>query len=198
MQNYESTGVDFGAAILLLPLFSWQSSCRCCASSYFLIKLFHSGLTDVYHSFLVVVPAIAQRIVDDTKLPVYSAQILDPKPDQVTFTLHTSLDVPLGLRIHTNPLNLSLFDRDVQPIDPYLIVSLPAYNLEGKTNMTVTQKNANILDKKQFVKTLATAVYNKRFTLSAKGSTVGHLGALHTSLTLNKDVELNGNSGSIS
>lgn len=41
-------------------------------------------------AFPVVVLAIAQRMVDDTKLPIYSAEILDQKPDIVTFRLHIS------------------------------------------------------------------------------------------------------------
>lgn len=143
-------------------------------------------------SFLVAVPAIAQRIVDDTNLPVYSAQILDPKTHQVSFTLDTSLNIPMGLRIRTDPLDLSLFNRDVQPMQPYLTVSLPSYSLKGNTNMTVTKNNTDILNEDQFIKTLTQAVYNKKFKMSAKGSTVGHLGALKAPLTLDKDIELDG------
>ncbi|KAJ5688519.1 hypothetical protein N7462_002911 [Penicillium macrosclerotiorum] len=134
--------------------------------------------------FLVAVPAIAQRIVNDTNLPVYSAQILDPKTNQVSFTLHTSLNVPLGLRIHTDPMNLSLFNRNTKPMEPYLVVALPAYSLKGNTNMSVTRNNTDILNQSEFMKVLTDAVYNKKFVMSAKGSTVGHLGALKTPLTL--------------
>jgi hypothetical protein len=141
---------------------------------------------------LVAIPAIAQRIVNNTELPVHSAQILDPKASQVSFTLDTSLNIPLGLRLRTEPLDLSLFNRDVQPMQPYLTVSLPTYSLKGDTDMTVTKNNTDILNEDEFIKTLTQAVYNKRFTMSAKGSTVGHLGALKTPLTLDKDVELDG------
>ncbi|KAJ5403185.1 hypothetical protein N7509_003056 [Penicillium cosmopolitanum] len=142
--------------------------------------------------FLVAVPAIAQRIVHNTNLPVYGAQILNPKPEEVSFTLQTSLKIPMGLRIHTDPLDLSLFSRDITPVEPYLTVALPAYDLKGETDMTVTKNNARILNQAQFIDTLTKAVYNKRFTLSAKGSTVGHLGALKAPLTLDKDIELDG------
>ncbi|KAJ5807956.1 hypothetical protein N7474_009225 [Penicillium riverlandense] len=118
---------------------------------------------------------------------------MDPKPDKVTFTLHTSLKIPAGLSVHTDPLNLSLFNQDVKPFEPYLLVALPAYNLKGGTNMmSVTRHNTEILNKPQFIKTLTTAVYQKRFVMSAKGSTVGHLGALKAPLTLEKNIELDG------
>lgn len=98
----------------------------------------------------------------------------------------------MSLRIHTDPMDLNLFNRDVKPMEPYLTVALPAYNLKGQTDMTVTKNNSKILNQVQFIDTLTKAVYNKRFTLSAKGSTVGHLGALKAPLTLDKDIELNG------
>lgn len=58
--------------------------------------------------------------------------------------------------------------------------------------MSVTRHNTEILNEPQFVKTLTTAVYEKRFVMSAKGSTVGRLGALKAHLTLDKNIELNG------
>lgn len=135
---------------------------------------------------------MGQRIVDTTNLPVYSAQILDPTPETVTFSLQTSLAVPLGLQIHIDALSLSLFNRDVTPIKPFIKVPLSAYDLKGTTSITVTQNNSRILDEQQLITALGRAVYQERFTLSAKGSTVGHLGALKAPLELNKDVDLNG------
>ena len=144
------------------------------------------------HSFVIIIPAIAQRIVDTTDLPVYSAQILDPTPDSVTFTLHTSLSIPAGLRVRIDALRMTLFNRDVTPIKPYLIVPFSSYSLKGTTSISVTRNNSHIYDKQQLIIALTRAVYQERFTLSAKGSTVGHLGALDAHLSLNKDVELNG------
>ncbi|KAJ5718951.1 hypothetical protein N7493_007406 [Penicillium malachiteum] len=142
--------------------------------------------------FLVAIPAIAQRIVDNTSLPIYSAEILDPTPSSVSFVLHTSLKIPLGLRIRTNAFNLSLFNRGVHPFTPYITVGLPSYSLKGRTAMTIEQNNTLILNETRFLDTLTDAVYQERFTMSAKGSTVGHLGALKAPLTLNKNIELNG------
>ncbi|KAI9036444.1 DUF3712 domain-containing protein [Aspergillus affinis] len=142
--------------------------------------------------FLVIIPAIAQRIVDDTDLPVYSAEILDPKPDRFTFSLNTALDIPSGLSVRTDPLTLRLFNRAVKPILPYLRVDLQGYNLKGHTKMHVTQHDTIVENEDEWVKALTQAVYSKRFFLSAKGSTTAHLGALKAGLTLDKDIELDG------
>ncbi|KAL4977180.1 hypothetical protein BDW66DRAFT_150283 [Aspergillus desertorum] len=142
--------------------------------------------------FLVAVPAIAQRIVEDTSLPVYGAHITNPKPDAVTFTLDTGLTVPLGLSVRLEPFKLDLFNRDSDPEITYLAVPVPEYKIKGKTNLTVTSENTPVLDEDEFVKALTKAVYSKRFTLSALGKTTGHLGAIKAAITLDKDVELDG------
>ncbi|KAL4894994.1 hypothetical protein BDV59DRAFT_211855 [Aspergillus ambiguus] len=142
--------------------------------------------------FIYIIPAIAQRIVDDTSLPVYSANIIDPTPDTITFSIDTALTVPAGLKVKTNPIALHLFNRAVKPMVTYLTVNLPSYTLNGHTKMHVTQTDTKIQDMDQWVDALNTAVYNKEFTLSAKGSTVAHLGALKAGLTLDKDVTLAG------
>ncbi|KAL4899245.1 hypothetical protein BDW74DRAFT_183988 [Aspergillus multicolor] len=142
--------------------------------------------------FLIAIPAIAQRIVKDTSLPVYGAHITNPKPDAVTFTLDTGLTVPLGLSVRLDPFDLNLFNRDSDPEITYLTVPVPEYKIKGKTNISVTSNDTSVLDQDEFVKTLTKAVYSKRFTMSAIGKTTGHLGAIKAGITLDKDVELDG------
>ena len=91
-----------------------------------------------------------------------------------------------------DPFTLSLFNRDVKPITPFIDVSLQGYNLKGTTKMSISSNNTAVLDREQFVHALTKAVYSKQFILSAKGSTLGHLGALKAGVTLDKDVELAG------
>lgn len=143
-------------------------------------------------SFLIIIPAIAQLIVEKTSLPVHSAAILDPKPDRVSFSLHTSLSIPAGIKVHIDPINLTLFIRDEPPIEPYLRIPLHGQDLAGTTDITVTRNDTKILDKPDFIQVLTHAVYQKSIIMSAKGSTMGHLGALDAPLTLNKDIELAG------
>lgn len=144
------------------------------------------------NSFLVAIPAIAQRLVEDTSLPVYGAHITNPKPDALTFTLDSGLSVPLGLSVRLDPFKLDLFNRDSDPEITYLTVQVPEYKIKGKTNLTVTSENTPVLNEDEFVKSLTKAVYSKRFTLSALGKTTGHLGSIKAGLTLDKDVELDG------
>jgi hypothetical protein len=143
-------------------------------------------------SFLVILPAIAQRLVDDASVPIESVLVLNPTPNGVTFSLSASLNVPLGLAVRVDTFNLSLFNREVKPRTPYVTVPLESIHLKGKSNITISNQTIQIQDQDQFTSFLATAVYSKRFTLSVYGKTTAHLGKLKIPLTLDKDVELNG------
>lgn len=91
-----------------------------------------------------------------------------------------------------DPFSLSLFNREVKPMVPFIDVALQGYNLKGTTKMSISSNNTAVLNREQFVEALTKAVYSKQFKLSAKGSTTGHLGALKAPVTLDKDVELAG------
>lgn len=131
--------------------------------------------------------------MEDTNLPVYGADITDPKPDAVTFTLSTGLKIPLpGVSVKLKAFDLNLFNRDSDPEVNYLTIPVPDQTVKGKTNISVTSEDTPVLDEDEFVKSLTKAVYSKRFTLSAIGKTTAYIGALKAGITLDKDVELDG------
>ncbi|KAL4891818.1 hypothetical protein BDV59DRAFT_203091 [Aspergillus ambiguus] len=142
--------------------------------------------------FLVILPAIAQRLVDDAAIPIQSASVLRPTPDTITFSLAATINVPLGLGVSVDKFNLSLFDRDVKPRKPYVTAELGPVFLKGKSQLTITNQTVTIQDEDEFTKFLSKAVYSKNFTMSAYGKTTAHLGKLKVPLTLDKDVELAG------
>ncbi|KAF9889386.1 hypothetical protein FE257_007496 [Aspergillus nanangensis] len=142
--------------------------------------------------FLVILPAIAQRLVDNAMIPIHSAEVLRPTPDSITFSLGASLTVPLGLSVSVDRFNLSLFDRSVEPRKPYITAPLGPLTLKGKSDLSITNQTTQIEDQDQFTAFLAKAVYSKKFKLSAYGKTTAHLGKLKVPLTLDKDIELDG------
>lgn len=131
--------------------------------------------------------------MEDTDLPVYGADITDPKPDAVTFKLSTGLKIPLpGVSVKLIAFDLNLFNRDSDPEVNYLTVPVPEQTIKGDTDISVTSNDTPVLDEDEFVKSLTKAVYSKRFTLSAIGKTTAYIGALKAGITLDKDVELDG------
>lgn len=130
--------------------------------------------------------------MDDAAIPIKFAQVLQPTPDSITFSLSASLKVPLGLSVTIDPLDLNLFNREVKPMKPYITAPLGRIRLKGESAITVSNQTTKIRDQDEFIKFLSKAVYSKRFTLSAYGKTTAHLGKLKVPLKLDKDIELDG------
>lgn len=143
-------------------------------------------------SLIYAIPAIAQAIVNSIDLPVNAASLLDPTPDTITFGIDTALNIPLKTPIKTEPFTLGLFNRETKPITPWLHASFPAYTIKGFKRMVKTNKDDDILNEEEFIRTLSNAIHSKKFTLSAKGHTLAHLSALKAALTLEKDIEMDG------
>jgi hypothetical protein len=140
----------------------------------------------------VVFPAIAQRLVDNASLPIYSASIMNPTPSSVVYSLSSSLKIPAGLTVDLKPITLDLFTNDSGPTDPYVKVNLPEYHLKGTTEINITGQTVDILDQNRFEEFLESAVANKEFTFSASGATTAYLGVLKAPIKLNKEVKLTG------
>lgn len=144
-------------------------------------------------SFLVIVPAIMQRIVDTTDLPVHSASLLAPTANGVQFSLNVSLKVPAGITVDLKPLTLGLFNANTSSAkNPYLKLSLPETKLKGNTTISVADQEAQILDLEQFTDFIGTYVKSDEFVLSEAGETTAFLGALKAPIKLNKNIKMKG------
>lgn len=131
-------------------------------------------------------------MVDDAKLPIQSAMILNPTPSSVDYSLVASLKIPKGFSVDLKPIALSLYTEAMGEKEPYIKVSLPEYHLKGTTTVSISNQTAVILDQPQFQSFLSDAVYSQNFTLSTYGSTAAYLGALKAKIKLKKKVELAG------
>jgi hypothetical protein len=141
---------------------------------------------------VVAIPKIAQKMVDDASLPVYSARIMNPTPDSVTYSLVASLNVPKPFSVEIDPVTLDLFVPDKSPIVPYAKVTLGQQTLYGNSSITVNNQTAKISDYGEWVHFLTDAVLSETFTLAASGNSEAHLGALKVPFNLDKRIELKG------
>jgi hypothetical protein len=140
----------------------------------------------------VIFPAIAQRLVDNASLPILSASLMNPTPDNITFSLVAQLKVPAGVTVDLKPITLNLFTNETSPSDPYIRVNLPEYHLKGNTKVEVVNDTAQILNQTQFENFLSYAVNSKEFTMQAEGATAAYLGILKAPIKLNKKVQMAG------
>jgi hypothetical protein len=143
-------------------------------------------------SFLVLLPVIAQKLVDSADLPIHSSELMSPTPDSIEVSLTASLKVPLGLSVKLDPTALSLYRPETKPFTPYVTVHLPAQTLKGNTTITLKNQRVKIQNMTEFLGFLEAAVNAEDFVLSARGHTTAHLGKLKVKVTLDKGVKLKG------
>jgi hypothetical protein len=144
---------------------------------------------------------VAQLLVNKADLPIYSAQILDPQPDEITYSLSAGLMVPKPFSVHLDPITLALFvDDDVGgKTRPYARLKLnypDGADLKGNASIIIDRQTAKIENMTEFDRFLSSAVYNETFDLAAFGETDAHLGKLKASIRVDKRVKLNGKSKS--
>ncbi|KAK2805943.1 hypothetical protein FQN51_008717 [Onygenales sp. PD_10] len=145
--------------------------------------------------FLVIIPAIAQRMVDDANLPIHSASIMKPTPESVEYSLTASLKVPPPFAVDLDPITLHLYRVQQSADESYIEIPLPQLHLKGNTTIAIEDQQVSILDMKDWTQFLSEAVHQETFILAAKGSTTAHLGALKAGLTLDKQLNLSGLNG---
>ncbi|KAK8075911.1 hypothetical protein PG994_003183 [Apiospora phragmitis] len=138
--------------------------------------------------FLVILPAIVQRIVDDQGLPIKGGAFLCLSPTQMMISLETSLKTPLAVRI--DPLTMFLYNKETPDFSPFVNLTLPEQKLDGETAIVVTNRTVTITNETELI-TWFDAVWDKPQTaLSVRGDSTVHLGALHSKVHLEKTVEV--------
>jgi hypothetical protein len=142
--------------------------------------------------FLVILPALAQKLVDSANLPIHSAKLMKPGPDSITVSLVASLKVPLGLTVKLDATELHLYSPETKPFSPYVTVTLPAQKLKGNTTISLLNQTVKIQNMTEFTAFLKKAVYAEEFVLYAKAKSTAHLGKLNVKIHLNKGVKLKG------
>lgn len=148
---------------------------------------------NIWYSFLVIFPAIAQKMVDDANLPISSIGLSNPTPNSTEISLQASIKLPTPLSIHINPIPLSLYVNDgTKNIVPYTNVVLPENNLHGNTTLSFTDQPAEILDGDIFTEFVHSVVFSEAFTLSATGHANAYVGKLKAPIHLQKDFKLTG------
>ncbi|CAI6090577.1 unnamed protein product [Clonostachys chloroleuca] len=140
--------------------------------------------------FLKIIPALAQRIIDDTDLPIYSATLKALTNDSVLIGLRTALDVPLGLTVGLDPVELWLYNADSEGFNPYTMVRLDEQKVKGHTEISVHDNTVGVSDRDELDKWLTGMLNNKEAEISVKGNTTAHLGALHFGVNLKKTVKV--------
>lgn len=142
-------------------------------------------------SFLICIPAIAQRVVDNSNLKLLSAQIMEPRPDSVLMSIKSSIKLPIALPVRINPLTLDLLVRDLPGNNTYAKVYIPESTIKTKATLG-EDKQPTPLNVPVWSHYVNQVMFQKKVPLSVHGRTLQHLGELHSMITMDKDIQLQG------
>ncbi|PYH48608.1 uncharacterized protein BP01DRAFT_371536 [Aspergillus saccharolyticus JOP 1030-1] len=137
--------------------------------------------------FLVIIPAVAQRVVDGSTLVLVHAEVQQPRADSMMLRIDSALNLPLKIPVRIDPITMSLFNRGRPENSTWAKVYLPAARIHGNTTLATnsTFTELNIAEWTEYVRSV---VFESHAPLSVKGSTTAHIGKLKSRVTMNKDI----------
>ncbi|KAI0014737.1 hypothetical protein F4780DRAFT_784839 [Xylariomycetidae sp. FL0641] len=148
--------------------------------------------------FLKIVPALAQLIVDKTPLSIYGGSIKAINNTRLLMGLQTALNLPAGLKVKLDPIELYLYNKETPDFSPFTTISIPEQWLEGKTAINIGEQPVAITNTSQFEGFLARALNQATLDISARGGgggggggvTTAHLGAPSAGIELDKTITI--------
>ncbi|KAJ5552740.1 hypothetical protein N7494_002118 [Penicillium frequentans] len=138
--------------------------------------------------FLVVIPAIAQLVLNKSDLVLVNATVNQPKPDSVIMTLETKVDLKLAIPARIENLTLALFERAYGANDAYASITIPGQTIKGNHSMGVTDQYTPLQNMTAWEDFVHQVVFEKEASLAIAGQTNAYLGVLKSHVNLNKNI----------
>ncbi|OTB18710.1 hypothetical protein K445DRAFT_19314 [Daldinia sp. EC12] len=139
--------------------------------------------------FLVIIPAIVQRILNNQTMPVTGGAFIAITPEKLNISITTSLDTPLPADI--DPVTLFMYNHQTPTFSPFVNVTLPPLHVDGETEIVLTDQTVTITNETELVSWFSDVFDQPKVTLSTRGDAKIHLGALHSNGHIDKTVEVN-------
>lgn len=106
-------------------------------------------------------------------------------------TIKSAIKLPIAFPVRINPLVLDLVVRDMPGNNTYAKVYIPASTIKGNTTLG-EEDHPTPLNLPVWNKYVHQVMFMEKVPLSVHGKTVQHLGELHSEVTMDKDIQLQG------
>ncbi|KAJ5120997.1 uncharacterized protein N7515_008958 [Penicillium bovifimosum] len=139
-------------------------------------------------SFLVVIPAVAQLVVNKADIRLIKAEVMNPTPESVRMTLETKINLKLALPVRLDPVVFYTFVRKFGHETPYAAIDIPGQTVKGNYSLGVYDQFTPLLNLTTWEEFVHQAVYQEKTSLSLYGKTTGYLGVLKNKITLDRNI----------
>lgn len=140
------------------------------------------------HSFVVIIPAISQLVLNKSNLVLVNGAVMQPRPNSIQLTLQSTLDLKIALPVRIDPMTLNLYNRDTGADSPWANISIEGQTIKGDATLGVTDKHTPISNSTAWAKYVHDVVFQKQSTVSLGGWTTAYLGKLKSRVKMDKDV----------
>lgn len=139
-------------------------------------------------SFLVIIPAISQLVVNKSDLVLVNAAVMQPRAESIQLTLESALNLKIALPVRIEPIVLNLFVRDTGPNEPWANVTIAGKTIKGNTTLGVSDVHTPLINTTTWTSYVHNVVFDQFTTLSLRGTTNSYLGVLKSPVVMDKDV----------
>jgi hypothetical protein len=139
-------------------------------------------------SFMVIIPAIAQLVVNKADIRLVNAEVMNPTPDTVRMTLETKVNLKLALGVRLDPVVFYTFVRKYGHENAYAGIEIPGQTVKGNYSLGVDDQFTPLLNLTTWEAFVHQVVYQKETALSLYGKTTGYLGVLKNHIVLDRDI----------
>lgn len=138
-------------------------------------------------SFLVILPAIAQRILNQSSLTLIAADIMNPRPHSVDFTINSTLRLPVDIPVRIDPLKLDLGHIQGSRNSPFAQVHIPGTTVGGTAVLGVQSQTTQLNDQ-QWLEYVRSIIFGETVGLSVVARVNAYLGNLKSNVVFNKEI----------
>jgi len=144
-----------------------------------------------------VLPAVAQKTINESKLTVEYIAIEAPKPDSFTYSQNATVTGKVPVKAHLNPQRIAMFLVPAKGEEsyPFMYLNVSRLDISNKFPINVAQYPMEITNKTAFVEFTKVALKENEFKLGLKSRPELVSGSLHNFVDYNKVVDLKGFNG---
>ncbi|KAI0159932.1 hypothetical protein GGR52DRAFT_168851 [Hypoxylon sp. FL1284] len=138
--------------------------------------------------FLVIIPAIVQRIINNQEMPITGGAFKVLSPTQLNVSITTLLNSPLPADL--DPVTLFIYNKDTPTFSPFVNVTLPALHIDGDTEVNIKEQTVSITNETELISWFSRVFDQPSVAISTRGDATVHLGKLHSSAHIEKTVQV--------
>jgi hypothetical protein len=127
-------------------------------------------------------------VVNKSNLVLVNAAVLNPRPNVISLTLESALDLKIALPVRIEPITLDLFVRDAGASNAWGETTIDGMVIKGNSTLGVSNVETPLTNLTTWVEYVHNVVNDKETPLSVRGVTNSYLGVLKSKVTMDKDI----------